>query len=321
MKLTDADLIEMYRLMLLTRRFEDKTEELLPTGKLFDFLHTCVGQEHVTVGAVFGLGKEDLVMPSLRGRGAFIAKGVPVKTILAVMFGKQVGATFPKECIHHLGVPELGILVGTGVIGSDIAKATGAALAAKIRGTKQVVLDFFGDGASNRGDFHESLNLAAIWKLPIVYICENNQTAMATPVSISTSVEDIADRAAGYGIPGVVIRRNDVLAVHEVVQKAVQRAREGRGPTLIECKTYRWYPHAGPLSRETRSTEEIESWKRNLGYPIEDFKKQLMAKAVLTEQMVEEIESKVDEEIEEAVEYAEKSPFPSPEEARKHVYA
>ncbi|RLI35907.1 pyruvate dehydrogenase (acetyl-transferring) E1 component subunit alpha [Candidatus Bathyarchaeota archaeon] len=321
MKLTDKDLIEMYRLMLLTRRFEDKTEELLPTGKLFDFLHTCVGQEHITVGAVYGLKKEDLVMPSLRGRGAFVAKGVPVKTILAVMFGKQVGSTFPKECIHHLGVPERGILVGTGLIGSDIAKATGAALAAKIKGTKQVVLDFFGDGASNRGDFHESLNLAAIWKLPIVYICENNQTAMSTPVSVSTSVEDIADRAAGYGIPSVVIRRNDVIAVHEAVQKAVKRAREGGGPTLIECKTYRWYPHAGPLSREKRSVEEIEEWKRKLGYPIEDLKKQLMEKTILTEHMVEEIEARVEEEIKEAVEFAEKTPFPSPEEALKHVYA
>jgi TPP-dependent pyruvate/acetoin dehydrogenase alpha subunit len=321
MTLTDRDLVELYRLMVLTRRFEEKTEALLPTGRLFDFLHTCVGQEHVTVGAVYGLRTDDLVMPSLRGRGAFIARGVPVKTLLAVMFGKQVGATFPKECVHHLGIPERGILVGTGVIGSDIAKATGAALAAKIKGTTQVVLDFFGDGASNRGDFHESLNLAAIWQLPIVYVCENNHTAMATPVSASTSIADIADRAAGYGIPAAVIPRNDVLAVHEAVQTAVQRAREGGGPTLIECKTYRWYPHAGPRSRETRSVEEIEGWKKKLGCPIEGLKKQLLERGLLTAQQVDAMDAHVAEELDEAVAFADQSVFPSPEEALKHVYA
>lgn len=318
---TDADLLELYRLMVLTRRFEERTETLLPSGQLFDALHTCVGQEHVTVGAVYGLRPDDLVMPSLRGRGAFIARGVSIKTLLAVMYGKQVGATFPKECVHHLGIPERGILVGTGVIGSDIAKATGAALAAKIRGTTQVVLDFFGDGASNRGDFHESLNLAGIWRLPIVYVCENNQTAMATPVSVSTALVDIATRAAGYGIPATVIRRNDVLAVHEAVQTAVARARAGDGPAFIECKTYRWYPHAGSRSRETRSADEIEAWKRKLGCPIEALKTQLLEKGLLTPQRVDEVDAQIGKEIDEALIYAATRPFPTPEEALKHVYA
>jgi len=321
MTVSDADLLELYRLMVLTRRFEARTETLLPSGQLFDALHTCVGQEHVTVGAVYGLRPDDLVMPSLRGRGAFIARGVPIKTLLAVMYGKQVGATFPKECVHHLGIPERGILVGTGVIGSDIAKATGAALAAKIRGTTQVVLDFFGDGASNRGDFHESLNLAGIWRLPIVYVCENNQTAMATPASVSTAVADIATRAAGYGIPATVIRRNDVLAVHEAVQTAVARARAGDGPAFIECKTYRWYPHAGSRSRETRSADEIEAWKRKLGCPIEALKTQLLEKGLLTPQRTDEVDAQIGEEIDEALRYAVASPFPPPGEALKHVYA
>jgi TPP-dependent pyruvate/acetoin dehydrogenase alpha subunit len=321
MELDKQDLVELFRLMLLTRRFEEKTQELLPSGKLQDFCHTCIGQEHITVGACYKLKKTDLIMPSLRGRGAYIAKGVPIKTLLAVMYGKQLGSTMPKESPHHLGLPENGILVGTGIIGSDIAKATGAALAAKLRGTTQVVVDFFGDGASNRGDFHESLNLATIWKLPVVYICENNQTAMSTSIKESTAVEDIADRAGGYGIPGVVIRKNDVIEVHNAVQDAIYRARNGEGPTLIECKTYRWSVHAGLPSLESRSKEEIEFWKRKLGYPIMDLKKQLMLKGILTKQNVLEIEARIRHDLEEAIEFAEKSPFPDVEEALKHVYA
>jgi TPP-dependent pyruvate/acetoin dehydrogenase alpha subunit len=321
MELDKQDLVELFRLMLLTRRFEEKTQELLPSGKLQDFCHTCIGQEHITVGACYKLKKTDLIMPSLRGRGAYIAKGVPIKTLLAVMYGKQLGSTMPKESPHHLGLPENGILVGTGIIGSDIAKATGAALAAKLRGTTQVVVDFFGDGASNRGDFHESLNLATIWKLPVVYICENNQTAMSTSIKESTAVEDIADRAGGYGIPGVVIRKNDVIEVHNAVQDAICRARDGEGPTLIECKTYRWSVHAGLPSLESRSKEEIEFWKRKLGYPIMDLKKQLMLKGILTKQNVLEIEARIRHDLEEAIEFAEKSPFPDVEEALKHVYA
>jgi TPP-dependent pyruvate/acetoin dehydrogenase alpha subunit len=321
MELSTETLIDMYRLMLLTRQFENKTVELLPTGKLFDFLHTCVGQEHVTTGAVYGLRNDDLVMPSLRGRGAFIAKGVSVKTLLATMYGKQIGPTFPKECVHHLGVPEQGILVGTGVIGSDIAKATGAALAVKIRRTNQVVVDFFGDGASNRGDFHESLNMASIWKLPIVYICENNHLAMSTPVSTSIAIDDISKRATGYGIPTATIRDNDVIAVHQAVQNAVKNAREGGGAALIECKTYRWYPHAGPLSRDPRSIDEINDWKRKLGCPIEKLKQHLLERDALTQSMIDEIDIQVHEEIDEAVHFAEASPFPSVNEAFKHVFA
>jgi TPP-dependent pyruvate/acetoin dehydrogenase alpha subunit len=236
------------------------------------------------------------------------------------MYGKQTRPIVPKESPHHLGFPEFGILVGTGVIGSDIAKATGAALAAKLRGTTQVVVDFFGDGASNRGDFHESLNLAGIWKLPIVYICENNQFAMATPVSASTGCEDIAERAKGYGFPGVIVRRNDVLEVFEAVQNAVKRAREGRGSTLIECKTYRWSVHAGLSNRETRDTEEIERWRHILGDPIARLQHQLIDKGVLTESAVKEIEANLKAEIDEAVEFAEKMSWPAPEEALKHVY-
>lgn len=318
MELTNEDLIEMYRLMLLTRRFEERTVQILREGKLFDYCHTCIGEEAIHVGAVYKLGKDDIVMPSLRGRGVYVTKGEPIKLMLAKMYGKQTDETMPKESSHHHGVPDLGILVGTGVIGSDIAKATGAALAIKLKGTKQVVLDFFGDGASNRGDFHESLNLAGIWKLPIVYICENNQFAMSTRVEDSTACANIADRSKGYDIPGFVVRGSDVIEVHNVVNKAIQRAREGQGPTLIECKVYRFYPHTG--RGERRSKEEIDAGIKKYGDPIKILKSQLITKGVFTDEMAEELEAGVIQEIEEAVEYAENAPFPAPEEAFKDVY-
>lgn len=320
MELTNEDLIEMYRLMLLTRKFETRTELILREGKLFDGCHTCIGEEAIHVGAIYKLGKDDIIMPSLRGRGVYITRGEPIKIMLAKMYGKQTGKNMPKESSHHHGVQDLGILVGVGVIGSDIAKATGAALAIKLKGTKQVVLDFFGDGASNRGDFHESLNLAGIWKLPIVYICENNQFQMSTTFEDHTACADIADRAPGYGMPGIVIRGSDVIAVHEAVQEAIKRARDGQGPSLIECKVYRFYPHVGLLSRERRSKDEIDEGKQMFGDPIEILKSQLMEREILTEEMVKDIEASIDKEIEEAIEYAENAPFPAPEEALKDVY-
>lgn len=319
-QLTNEELIEMYRLMVLTRRFEEKSVELYAKGKLFDLCHTCIGQEAISVGACFKLRKEDLVLPSLRGRGVFITRGVSIKRILAAMYGKQVESTVHKESAHHLGFPEYGIIAGTGVVGSDIARATGAALAAKLKKSGQIVVSFFGDGASNRGDFHESLNMASIWKLPIVYICENNQYALSTPFAKTTAVERIADRAVGYNMPGVSIDGNDVLLVHKTVQEAAKRAREGMGPTLIECKTYRWRAHC-EAAPENRSSEEVNSGKKKFGCPIERFGEKLKKDGILSNEKIQQIEAEVEREISEAIEYAEKCPFPAAEEAFKHVYA
>jgi TPP-dependent pyruvate/acetoin dehydrogenase alpha subunit len=304
--------------MLLTRRFEEKSLELFRQGKIFDFCHTCIGQEAIAVGACFSLGKDDLVMPSLRGRGVYITKGISVKRILAGMYGKQTRPTMAKESIHHAGFPEFGVIAGTGVIGSDIARATGAALAAKLKEADQVVLDFFGDGASNRGDFHESINMAAIWKLPIVYICENNRYAMSTPISKSLAIDDISIRAKGYGIPGMSINGNDVLEVWETTQKAIGRARESKGPTLVECKTYRWLTHCA-ISAEDRSSREIQKQKQKLGCPIERLKAYLQEKGA-TNSIFEEIQEKVQAEIHQAIEYAEGLSFPTPDEALRNVY-
>ncbi|MEM2104258.1 MAG: thiamine pyrophosphate-dependent dehydrogenase E1 component subunit alpha [Candidatus Bathyarchaeia archaeon] len=318
--LSSEELIEMYRLMLLTRRFEEKSTELYAKGKLADLCHTCIGQEAITIGACFKLRKEDIIMPSLRGRGAYIAKGASVKRLLAAMYGKKSGRFMPKESAHHIGIPEIGILAGTGIVGSDIARATGAALAAKIRKTGQIAISFFGDGASNRGDFHESLNLAAIMKLPIIYICENNQYALSTPASKTVPVENISQRAASYNILGVTIDGNDVLTVYKTVQDAVKKAREGFGPTLIECKTYRWRAHC-EVAPDNRSPEEIEFWKKKFGCPVQRFKEKLVSMGVLTYEKMKEIEISVEREILEAVEYAESCPYPAPEEAFTNVYA
>lgn len=235
-QLSDDELIDLYRLMLLTRRFEEKSRELCRQGKLFDSCHMCIGEEAVTVGACYKLKNEDLIMPSLRGRGVYITRGANIGRLLAAMYGKQIGPTMPKENSHHIGVPELGILPGTGIVGADISRAVGAALAAKLRDTGQVVIDFFGDGASNRGDFHESLNLAAIWKLPVVFICENNHYAFSTPISKTTSVENIAARSASYNIPGITINGNEVLLVHKTVNEAVKRSREGLAQLSLSAK-------------------------------------------------------------------------------------
>jgi TPP-dependent pyruvate/acetoin dehydrogenase alpha subunit len=318
-QLSDDELIDLCRLMLLTRRFEEKSRELCRQGKLFDSCHMCIGEEAVTVGACYKLKKEDIIMPSLRGRGAYITKGVNIGRLLAVMYGKQIGTTMPKENSHHISVPELGILPGTGIIGADISRATGAALAAKLRGTNQVVVDFFGDGASNRGDFHESLNLGAIWKLPVVFICENNHYAFSTPISKTTAVENISARSAGYGIPGVTVNGNDVLLVYKAAQEAVKRARKGLGPTLIECKTYRWFASTA-TAQDLRPRKEVEQWKKNLGDPIEKLEEKLVREGILIKGRIMEIEAKIEREIREAVEFAEKSPFPKPEEALMHVY-
>lgn len=305
--------------MVLTRKFEEASAELYRKGKLFDLCHTCIGQEAITVGACYKLRKDDIVVPSLRGRGAYITKGASIKKILAAMYGKKTGLFFPKESPHHMGIPELGILAGTGIVGSDIARAVGAALAAKLRKTGQVVLCFFGDGASNRGDFHESLNLAAIWKLPIIFICENNMIALSTPTSKTTSVENISQRAGGYNIPGVTIDGNDVLAVIRTVREAIRRAREGMGPTLIECKTYRWRAHC-EAAPDDRPEEEIELWKKKLGCPIKRFENKLIKAGILTEKKIKEIEAEVERELLEAIDFAERCPFPTSDDAFKNVY-
>jgi pyruvate dehydrogenase E1 component alpha subunit len=319
MEIADKDLLQMYRWMVLGRKFEERTIELLKLGKLVGFHHPNIGQEAVDVGTCYRLRKDDTIMPTHRGKGKYLLKGEDMKVMMAGMFGRRNGAGKGRGPASHSGDNSIGILAGTGLIGSGIPISTGAALAMKLRKKDSVALHFFGDGASNRGDFHEALNMAGVMKLPIVYVCDNNCYAMTVPAACAMAIEDISIRAQGYGFPGVTVDGNDVLAVYEVTQEAIARARQGKGPTLIECKTYRWMGHSINDPEVYRSPEEVESWKQKC--PIKRFDGYLREKGLLDDSKVKEIYRGVNDEIEEAIRFGEASPLPLPEDTLLGVYA
>ncbi|MEM3697665.1 MAG: pyruvate dehydrogenase complex E1 component subunit beta [Candidatus Micrarchaeia archaeon] len=314
----ERDLIEIYQYLLLARVFEEKVNMLYREGLgVIEVPHSCIGQEAIGVGACYKLSKDDYVVPSLRTRPAFLVRGVPPKIIMAGIFGKSTGPAKGKVTSHHMGDHKYGIIGTTGVVGAQIPIAVGVALACKLRKKDSVVLCFFGDGASNRGDFHEGLNLAAVKDLPVIFICENNQYAMWTPFKSSFKIENIADRAVAYGFPGVVVDGNDVLAVHKVVQDAVKRAKDNKGPTLIECKTYRIRGHSERLP-ERRDENEIKKWMEK--DPVVLFENRLLKMGIITIQIKEELLKRVVAIVDEAVKFAQNSPFPQAEEALKDVY-
>jgi TPP-dependent pyruvate/acetoin dehydrogenase alpha subunit len=319
MNIRNEDLIALYRGMVLTREFEMTTVKIQAQKGLPENPHTCVGQEAIGVGACYGLRKDDFVLPSLRGRSVVLAKGADPAVVMAGAYAKATGPSRGKITAHHMGDMSLGILAGSAVIGSQFPTCVGAALAFKLRKTDQVCLCFFGDGAANRGDFHEGLNMAAIFKLPVIFICENNCYAITTPASYSMCIEDVGMRAQGYGMPGVSIDGNDVLAVYETTQEAVARARRGEGPTLIEGKTYRLRPHSERGGKEDRSPEELARWWEKC--PIKRMKEKLLERKVLDDAGLEKIDLECKEIIDRAVKFAEESPYPRPEEALEEVYA
>ncbi len=319
MELPEKDLLAMYRWLVLDRVFEEKTFELLKLGKLVGFHHPNIGQEAVDVGSCYRLRKDDTIMPTHRGKGKYLLKGVDMKTLMAGMFGRRNGSGKGRGPASHSGDNSIGLLAGTGLIGSGIPISTGAALAMKLKKLDSVALHFFGDGASNRGDFHESLNMAGVMKLPIVYVCDNNCYAMTVPATCAMAIRDISIRAAGYGFPGITVDGNDVLAVYEATQAAISRARKGEGPTLIECKTYRWLGHSIIDPALYRSAEEVESWKQKC--PIKRFEGYLRGKGLLDDPKIKEVYRGVNEEIEESIRFAEASPLPLPEDTLLGVYA
>ncbi len=322
MTLTNDDLLRMYRWMVLTRCFEQRACDLQYQRNLPELEHASIGQEAIGVGACYGLRPDDIVVPSLRTRAAFLIRGVTPDRAMAAIYGKATGAARGKETSHHMGDKTLGLVAGSGVVGGSIAVAVGTALACKLLNTNRVTLCFFGDGASNRGDFHESLNLAAVQKVPAVFICENNLYALSTPASYHLPIPNVADRAASYGIPGVVVDGNDVVAVHDAVQQAVARARRHEGPTLIECKTYRWRGHSERDLKQGsyyRTSEEVEQWKTRC--PIQRLRDQLLSGGTLSEANVRLIDEEMIQVVDKAVAFAEQSPYPAPEEALENVYA
>jgi len=310
---------EMYQKMLEIRLFEEKIFELYAQNLIPGTIHLYAGEEAVAVGVCSSLRKDDYITSTHRGHGHCIAKGADLKRTMAEILGKKTGYCKGKGGSMHIADFNVGMLGATAVVGAGLPIAVGAGLSIQLRKTDQVVVCFFGEGASNQGTFHESINMASVWRLPVVFICENNLYAMGTRQSRVMNITDVANRAAAYGIPGEIVDGNDVLAVYDVAEKAVERARKGEGPTLVECKTYRHKGHSRVDPAKYRPKEEVEEWLSK--DPIKNLRTYLLATHVLTEMEIQQIEQNVLIKIEEAVKFALESPFPLAEEALEDVYA
>ncbi len=319
MTVDEEMLPRMLSMMFKIRAFEEKAEELFALGKVHGTMHLSIGQEATAVGAVAALRGSDYMTSTHRGHGHCIAKGGDLKRMMAEFLGKETGYCRGRGGSMHIADVESGNLGATGVVGGGLGTAVGAALSTQMRGTDQVVLCFFGDGATNMGIFHEALNLAAIWELPVVFVCENNQYAMSMAAEKAFATKNVADRACAYNMPGVVVDGNDVLAIHNAVAEAVDRARSGKGPTLVECKTYRWRGHSKSDAERYRTREEVQRWKEK--DPIARLKAYLIEKGVLTEEQAEAVGKEASRLVEEAVDFAESSPEPKVEGIAEGVYA
>jgi len=315
----NSKLLEMYRQMLTIRFFEEKVFELYGQNLVPGTIHLYAGEEAVAVGVCTNLRRDDYITSTHRGHGHCIAKGARLDKTMAEILGRKTGYCKGKGGSMHIADFSIGMLGATAVVGAGIPIATGAGLSIKLRSTDQVAACFFGEGASNQGTFHEGINLAAVWRLPVVFVCENNLYAMGTQQSRVMLIDNVADRAAGYGIPGSVVDGNDVLAVYEATYEAVARARRGDGPTLLECKTYRLKGHSRFDPAAYRPKKEVEEW---LGKDaIARFQAKLLEMGVLTEAEIQKIVEDTRREVESATKFALDSPFPDPVEALDDVYA
>jgi acetoin:2,6-dichlorophenolindophenol oxidoreductase subunit alpha len=305
---------EMLRRMLRIRWFDERASDIRLSMHLPGALHNSIGQEAEIVGACMALRDEDYMTGNHRSHGHPIGKGAPLAPLMAELFGKQTGVCRGKGGSMHLAVFSVGSLGESGIVGSLMPVAVGAGLSARLRGSDQVCLCFFGDGAANCGPFHESLNLAAVWKLPVIFLCENNGYAIYTPQAQTTSVANIAQRAKAYDMPGVIVDGQDALAVHDAVCMAVARARAGQGPTLVEAKTYRYCEHSefGEAAEPPayRAHAEVAQWKNR--DPIDIHIARLLASGDLTASELEAIRSEVRAEVDAAVAFAQCSPAPEP---------
>jgi len=317
--ISDEKLLQMYKKMVLIRNFEETANEYFTRGLVWGSLHTCIGQEGSVVGAISALKEDDYIGTTHRGHGHVIAKGADINFMMAELFGKKTGYSKGKGGSMHIADMNKGILGANGIVGAGNPIACGAALSAQYRGTDQVTLSFFGDGASNQGTFHEAINLASAWKLPVVFINENNMFAISTPFKTISATENIADRAVGYGISGVIVDGMDAIAVYEAVSAAVERARRGEGPTLIESKTYRFVPHSKSDKEVYRTREEVLEWRKKC--PIARMEKLLLKNGIIKEADIEKIKKEAAEQIEAAVEFAKNSEEPELDELLKDVYA
>lgn len=316
---TPEQLKEALRKMYLIRQFEEGAEESYMRGLIHGTMHLSIGQEATAVGVCLPLAPQDQIASTHRGHGHCIAKGAEINRMFAEFFGKTTGYCKGRGGSMHIADVGSGNLGANGIVGGGIPIAVGAALTAKRLRTGNVVISFFGDGANNEGSFHEALNMASLWKLPIVFVCENNNYGMSTSVERSTSVKYISERAAGYSMPGVTINGNVLSEVAEAVQAAVERARNGEGPTLIEAKTYRYRGHSKSDRNRYRSKEEIDDWMTNRD-PIKLFEAELKEFGVIDDQGIAAIREETKREIEAGIEFARNSPSPQVSDLELYVY-
>ncbi len=322
MQLDKSVLEGMFRKMLEIRYFEEQVNELYKKGIMTSLAHPYIGEEAVAVGACLGLTEEDYITSTHRGHGHLIAKGGELKYMMAEILGKKTGYCQGKGGSMHIADFELGILGANGIVGGGFTIAVGAGLAAKTLNNGRVTICFFGDAATNEGSFHESMNMAGLWKLPVVFVCENNLYGISVSQARHMAITDIANRGSGYGIPGVVVDGMDVLAVHQEVQAAINQARQGEGPTLVECKTYRFSGHhVGDPGNGIlyRSKEEMEIWKERC--PIKKMEQYLLENNVIDQQAIAKIKGETKQLVAEAHDFALNSPFPEAGELLQGLYA
>ena len=321
MALEPQQLLEMYRKMVTIRRFDQRAVEELQAGNIPGGVHAYIGQEAVAVGVCAALRRDDRIVSTHRGHGHTIAKGADIKLMMAELFGRSNGYCRGKGGSMHIADFSVGMLGANGIVGAGLPIATGAALAARLEKSDRVAVAFFGDGASNEGAFNGSLNLASIWKLPVIYVCENNRWASGVPASYALSVADVSVRAVGYNMPGITVDGTDVLAVYEAAEQAVRRARVGEGRALMECKTYRWRAHSEQRANpsDPRPRDEIAMALQH--DPIASFGSRLIEQGVATAATLQQIDAEVRAAVEEAVVFAQASPLPRPEDALLDVFA
>jgi TPP-dependent pyruvate/acetoin dehydrogenase alpha subunit len=321
MNLEKETLLDLYRTMQKIRQFESRIVDLYAKGVIPGLAHLYIGEEGVAAGACAVLRRDDYITSTHRGHGHVIAKGAELKLMMAELFGRRNGYCKGKGGSMHIADMSIGILGANGIAGGGLPIAVGAGWSAKWRGTDQVTACFFGDGSSNNGTFHESLNLASVHRLPVIFVCENNLYGISVCQAKHQAIMDIAIRATGYDVPGVTIDGNDVLAVYDGVSKAVKRARAGEGPTLIECKTYRWRGHhEGDPNQGARyrTKDEIAVWVEKC--PIQRLARKLLKDKVATRKRLEAIDKEISAEIDAAVAFAQQSEFPGVAEMYEDVY-
>jgi len=320
-KISRKKLLNLYRTMLTIRRFEERVVIDYRSGDIPGIVHSYIGQEAVATGVCTNLRRDDRIISNHRGHGHCIAKGADLNRMMAEIYGRKTGYCKGKGGSMHIADFAIGMLGANGIVAGGLPAAAGAAMAAQLEGGDKVAVVFFGDGATNEGEFHEVLNLASIWKLPLVFACENNGYGVNTPVKVATGLDYVSKRAeGGYGIPGIIVDGNDVVAVYDATKKAVAGVRAGKGPVFLEFMTYRWRGHyEQPGLPDLRPAEELAAWKNKC--PVVCFERKLLKDGVATQLKLKKINAEVMAQIQAAVDYALASPLPAPEDALDDVFS